>query len=95
MATTLEKAQVLRRVLIEDAFVALDELRRRVDRSLEAFGDTESDPEEQVSRGERIYRRCQKLLKNFNQAARLLPGGAEFRRWEPRAEQLGRLRGPG
>jgi len=95
MATTLEKAQVLRRVLIEDAFVAMDELRRRVDRSLEAFGDTESDPEEQASRGKRIYGRCQKLLKSFNQAARLLPGEAQFPGWEPTGEQLGRLTGPG
>ena len=91
----MEKAQVLRRVLIEDAFVALDELRRRVDRSLEAFGDTESDPKEQVSRGERIYGRCQKLLKSFKKAARLLPGGAEFPRWEPTAKQLARLTRPG
>ena len=91
MATVLEKAQVLRRVLIQDAFVAMDELRRRVDRSLEAFGDSESNAEEQTSRGERIYGRCQELLKSFNQAARLLPSATGFPTWEPTAEQLARL----
>jgi len=91
MATTLEKAQVLRRVLIQDAFVPLDELRRRLDRSLEAFSDSESDTEEQGARGERIYGRCQELLKGFNQAARLLPSATGFPTWEPTAEDLARL----
>ena len=95
MATVLEKAQVLRRVLIEDVFVAMDELRRRVDRSLEAFGDSESDAAEQAVRGERIYNRCQDLVKNFNQAARLLPGAPGFPTWEPTAEELARIAGGG